>query len=108
MTNWTTEIDFTEFWDNDYPIEEIAQKAAGKVRELGIKIGGILALGHKSFSDDDLSELEDLAFEFENVESVEGFDWVMEDLYNWADELTLDNIGGFGNSNKKCWVKTML
>lgn len=79
---WKYKVDFNKFWDSKLPISE---KGWLSVHELN-KI-------EKHFPDD--YDLHDIIDQFEySIETIDDFDYVMSELYDWAD-------------SNKVWIKTL-
>lgn len=95
MANWKHRLavgaDRRAFEHAEITILELAQRFAVKLRAL--KLLGV--------EQSDVEERDDIADEFETVESVSEFDDVLERLYDWAD-TSLDNDWP---RTKMCWVE---
>lgn len=97
MANWKYKIDFKSFWDDEkMSVEEKALKAS--------KILNKFVENHPRLDDESKDLLEDLAFQFQSVETFDEFNDVMEQLYDWGDT----EIAPFGQwpRNKNAWINT--
>ena len=99
MANWINRLDLSDVWDkaNDYEIS--TQELAGVVATRLQKI-------HRGLDEDLLWLRDGLVDEFERIaedEEVEqaDFNYVMQDLYDWADT----SLDGEWNGKKACWIK---
>ena len=86
MANWKETLDLSSFYrDESIEIVEKSKMVAQKLHRI---IGK-----SKNFDEYDLSDLENIAEEFEmcigGEDDLESFDYNMEQLYDWADACKL-------------------
>lgn len=100
MAQWQSKLDLTDVWnkvdDNEITIAELSKIVAERLSQ----IEPYPSLDIIPERDDIVEAFELLAGDDETT--IEEFDWIMNDLYNWAD-ISLD--GKFGGK-KVCWVAT--
>lgn len=103
MAQWQMKLKVKDFY-HEYPdsltIQDVAQKMSERIDE---KLPFV-----KSHFPDYLDDLEEIYMQFRDLSEdpeADGdmFDWIMEDLYNWADT----SLDGEWNGKKLCWVETM-
>lgn len=82
MANWIIKLDLSDIWnkyqdDEDYDEfkEALIPALEEKVEEVVDKLG-----------DDVGMEFEDMIEEIKNADDEEEFDYIWQDLYDWADE----------------------
>jgi len=103
MAEWNSKLDLTDIWDNyvgtgKMSVQELALEISKRLAKLDINTSHIgiiskrdeICIDFEYFSEDDNA-------------SVNEFDYIMEDLYDWGD-WRLDNklFGG----KKVCWIAT--
>ncbi len=91
MANWKYRIDISNILHTDtYPaINDKGKELAKRIR----------AFPHFEEHGDPLNHI---AWQFEEVEDVEEFDYILDDLYDWGDIALDDNWNG----SKMCWINT--
>jgi predicted hydrocarbon binding protein len=95
MSKWVNKLDLSDLWKKrdtaDITVIEMGKEIAKRIRKMNC---------YEKYID----ELEDIADQFKNIsESVEEFDDILCQLYDWGD-ISLD--GKFGGK-KMCWIKTI-
>jgi len=93
MSRWLNRLELIDIWKK-YRADKIAIAEAGK--EVAKRIRKL-----KCF-EAEKETLEDIACDFECVETVEDFDSVLNDLYDWGDTPLDNRFGG----KKLCWIAT--
>ncbi len=90
MANWQNTIDISGILHNDdTTINDKGKELAKRIQEFG---------HFEKYRD----PLNDIAMQFEEVESVEEFDYLLDELYDWGDTPLDDNWNG----RKMCWINT--
>ena len=102
MSNWQFELDFIDLWasfkEDKLTSSQVGIEVAKKLRTLLPKLRkGLL-------NQDYIKELDNIAIGFDNIEDMEDFDNVLEQLYDWAD-TSLPTPKGQMQRNI-CWIKT--
>lgn len=95
MANWRYTIDISKVLhnDDDYPtVNDKGMELAKRIRAF------------RHFEEHSLY-LNDIANEFEEVETVEQFDSVLDELYDWGDSETTPS-GNAMHRNRLCWINT--
>jgi hypothetical protein len=89
MVNWKYQLDLKDIWEW---FETVDKENPEIVQEGGKKVADriVAAPFFKRYE----YELEDIAQDFRDAETINEFDRVLNELYNWAD---VDNF---------CWIKT--
>ena len=96
MSNWVNRLDLKDLWkardEASLTVEEVAKEIAKRIRKLRC---------YKKYEE----TLEEIAVQFEYCsESVEEFDGILSDLYDWADTCLFTPRGQI--QRKMCWVAT--
>jgi len=103
MADWRLKIDLSDFW-HKYPDEITLQEVSKK---LIFVLGNLKKIVAKRFPDY-LDELESIIDDFQpfvedETMHVDDFDYVLSNLYDWADtHLDDKSFGG----KKLCWIDT--
>jgi hypothetical protein len=100
MTIWQRTLNIKDLWEQreaeEISVEQLAHGIGARLKALAPFDGEHAYLNDTK---DDLAE----QFEEFSGDEVEDFDWIMSELYDWADI----QIGGkFFDAKKVCWVKT--
>ena len=112
MSDWQRKLNIKDAWDasanGDMSSQELAGVIAKRLRKLKPFVGDRI--------DNDLAEYldnkrDEIAEEFEAIaedsdSDTKDFDYVMDELYDWGDEMIGDGSVGFSRTKKACWVAT--
>jgi len=102
MANWQMKIELGDFW-HKYPdelsLQEVAQKLVERLNGAKTEV----AKRFPGYLDEFIECIENLEPFAEDPDSnVDSFDFVLEDLYDWADTKLDDEWNG----KKLCWINT--
>ena len=99
MANWQLKLDLKDVYHKDLSIQELAGIVADRLEALVMPLCGdtpSLILEQSDLVDYFRSMRDDLDV------TAEDFDYLMSDLYDWADTSLDDKCNG----KKLCWVET--
>jgi len=95
MANWQYRLNLKDLWkakeEGNITIQELGKKVAERIENLPC---------FKKYEDD----LKTIIMDFETVESVEEFDYILEELYDWGDMRLPTPQGQM--QRKMCWIST--
>ena len=107
MANWQYKLNFKDLWKKhkagEMPIYEVAENATSRIEWLLLQLrkrGHVYQDLADEMEYDILPQIE--AFAEDKNENPDDFDYILEDLYNWAD-TALDNEWPV---KRLCWVAT--
>ena len=95
MANWMRTLDMRDVWASD-DIPKIARTAAKRLKKLLPFVGEPEIENQK---EDLILGLEDLASD--PTATARDFDYIWNDVYDWADA----SLDGNWNGKKVCWIK---
>lgn len=95
MANWKYKLKAKDLWEsykgNHITASELGKLLAQRIREA-------------AFYQEYKNQLEEIIDNFENVDDIEDFDYVLNELYDWADQ-EVEPLGQWPR-NAMCWVET--
>jgi hypothetical protein len=96
MAKWQYRLELADLWDafenNTMTINQIGKEISNRIQKA-------------NFYSEYESELFSITVDFEDVETTDGFDDVLEQLYDWADQSLPTPSGEM--QRKLCWINTM-
>ena len=103
MSNWRYTLNIKDIWENEET--SIAEKAIAIATKIKSTFHFLLNPSSPRYD----SWIDDLVMVFEALSedknpTVEEFNWIMEDLYDWGDQ-EVEPLGEWPR-NKMCWIKT--
>ncbi|MFB6075508.1 MAG: hypothetical protein ABEK17_00020 [Candidatus Aenigmatarchaeota archaeon] len=101
MTEWLNEIDikipFQQAKNNEISLNELAKIILKKLSKLNVEEDFQLTCIKEDF--------ESLAYDNEEVDAKD-FDFFLNQLYDWADQIVEYNPKSPTHHRKMCWIKT--
>ncbi len=95
MANWKYKLELKDLWEafdeGKLTIQELGKKVAERIEKLPC---------YKKYE----NELRTIVMDFEIVKDVKEFDYILRELYDWADRC-LPTRRGF-MQKKLCWIAT--